>query len=161
MDNIIEYIHKQGYTVAELDPFVRQKAPSFSKLPYDEKFKIVKEVISERQNFRENLAMKKIITESDMGNIKIYNDTLSCFFDNQVGDVENVVYVAEKEEVPNEYKWGKPQFLGHFTVKKKAYLSAYDCSDESVYAFGKGRWFVTLIEPAVFIITKVDEDIRA
>lgn len=46
--NILEYIHKQGYLVTEIDPFVRQKAPSFSELPYDEKFKIVKEVIDER-----------------------------------------------------------------------------------------------------------------
>ncbi len=31
------------------------------------------------------------------------------------------------------------EFLGHFTVKTEAYLSAYDCADEPIYKFEKRR----------------------
>jgi len=56
---------------------------------------------------------------------------------------------------------GKAKFLGHFTVKKEAYLADYDCDDSPIYTFGKGRWFVYLIEEAMLGIEKIDEDIHA
>jgi len=103
--------------------------------------------------------MKNVMTFSDMGSIKIFNDTMSCFFDNNIGDVKNDVVITEKEsDYQHDYK---SKFAGHFTVKTEAYLSKYDCSEEPVHTFGAGRWFVELLEPAYFHIYKVDEDLNA
>ena len=99
----------------------------------------------------------KFKTECDMGNIKIYNDSMSVFFENGVGDVTTTVEILQK--------WnGKPhdaKFLGHFTVKDKAFLSFYDCADEPIYEFSKGRWFVELIKPLYLRIYKCDMDLHA
>ena len=103
--------------------------------------------------------MKKVMTFSDMGSIKIFNDTMSCFFGNDIGDVENNVVITEKEsDYQHDYK---SKFAGHFTVKTEAFLSEYDCEDTPVYTFEPGRWFVELLEPAHFHIYKVDEDLNA
>ena len=117
-----------------------------------------------------------------MGSIKIFNATMSCFFDNGIGDVPTVVYIQDGEDpIPALKKdptrvelspfaplsgselhaKGKAEFLGHFTVKKEAYLADYDCSDYPLYTFGKGRWFVYRYEDAVLIIEKADEDLHA
>ena len=104
--------------------------------------------------------MKKFRTECDMGCIKIYNKGLALFFGNGVGDVTTRVDI---EEIENKNKRGARggEFLGHFTVKDKAQLSAYDCSDEPIYEFKKGRYFVELVKPAYLYIYKCDEDIHA
>lgn len=103
--------------------------------------------------------MKKVMTFSDMGSIKIFNDTMSCFFDNDVGDVENDVVITEKKsDYQHDYK---SKFAGHFTVKTDVHISEYDCDDIPVHTFGVGRWFVELLEPARFHIYKVDEDLNA
>lgn len=101
--------------------------------------------------------MKKFTTSCDMGNIKIFNKDMSCFFDNGVGDVETTVCISEKK-INHE---NNLKFMGHFTVKTEAYLSSYDCSDTPIHTFKKGRWFVYLEKPAHFIIIKEDEDIHA
>jgi hypothetical protein len=100
--------------------------------------------------------MIKHTTYSDMGNIKVFNKELSCFFDNGFGDGKNNVYIY-----PKGTKKRQDNFLGHFTVVTKAHLSEYDCNLDSIYTFSKGRWFVFLKSPCNFIITKVDEDVHA
>lgn len=102
----------------------------------------------------------RFTTYSDMGNIKIHNDTMSVFFSNGYGDGENEVHVYRKKPRRTAI-WPKGEFLGHFTVKTKAWLSEYDCDDSKARAFEKGRWFVHLIKPGKFHIEKVDEDIHA
>lgn len=99
----------------------------------------------------------KIRTFSDMGNIKIHNDTMSCFFANGYGDGGNVVTINTQTQMQSGKNQG--EFLGHFTVKTKAYLSGYDCDDSREYTFGPGRWFVYLISEGVFAINKCDEDL--
>ena len=109
--------------------------------------------------------MKKFETDCDMGCIKIYNEGLSCFFENGIGDVSTIVYVQEEREDKAEkslpLNMNETRFLGHFTVRDEAYLSEYDCADDPIYTFGKGRWFVTLLDTAIILISKADEDLHA
>lgn len=100
----------------------------------------------------------KRITYSDMGAIKIFNDTMSCFFHNGFGDGENRVDIHSRMRTPIKKTW---EFLGHFTIKTEGYLSQYDCSDAGIYTFSRGRWFVYLKEPMRFVIVKEDMDIHA
>jgi hypothetical protein len=96
-------------------------------------------------------------TSCDMGSIKIYTDDVSVFFLNEVGDVPTTTEVYHKKSKKSRNE----EFLGHFTVKTRAFLSAYDCMDDPIYEFPKGRWFVYLKAPAQFIIEKEDEDLHA
>ena len=114
--------------------------------------------------------MKKFETDCDMGSIKIFNESMSCFFANGIGDVTTIVYIQEggnaraivREAAELPYNRAKAKFLGHFTVKTTAYLADYDCSDDNpLYTFSKGRWFVDLLDGAVMLIEKADEDIHA
>ena len=91
-----------------------------------------------------------------MGSIKIFNDSMSCFFDNGFGDGENRVDIVTKKTDTS-----KMEFLGHFTVKTEAHLSRYDCEDDAAHTFGKGRYFVHLVKLQHFVIQKEDEDIHA
>uniref|UniRef100_A0A6M3L1A8 Uncharacterized protein n=1 Tax=viral metagenome TaxID=1070528 RepID=A0A6M3L1A8_9ZZZZ len=109
--------------------------------------------------------MLKFETSCDMGSIKIFNKGMACFFSNGIGDCPTTVYVRENK-IKDMKDLGKfngkhIEFLQHFTVRDKAYLSDYDCADSPIYAFGKGRWFVYRVEDAVMLIEKVDEDIHA
>lgn len=109
--------------------------------------------------------IKKFETSCDMGSVKVFNDSMSAFFSNSIGDVPTVVYIIEKPnpkdaaKLPYDNKTAT--FLGHFTVKTIAYLSDYDCGDNAVYTFKPGRWFVNLLEEGVLLIEKVDEDLHA
>ena len=111
----------------------------------------------------------KLKTMCDMASIKIFNEGMSCFFSNGFGDGENTVNIYKKslicgkkyDDLSKERQKAKDNFLGHFTVKDKAYLSDYDCEDSPAYTFDKGRWFVYLEEPMIFHIEKIDEDIHA
>lgn len=109
----------------------------------------------------------KLVTDCDMGSIKIFNEGMSCFFQNDFGDGSNTVHVYKKKLICSKKfdtlseKRQKAKFLGHFTVKEKAFLSMYDCSDIPIHEFEVGRWFVYLLEPCVFHIEKIDEDIHA
>ena len=109
--------------------------------------------------------MLKFETSCDMGSIKIFNKGMACFFSNDIGDCPTTVYIREKKikdlKDLGKFDGKNIKFLQHFTVKDKAYLSDYDCEDSPIYTFGKGRWFVYLIEEAVMLIEKVDEDIHA
>lgn len=96
----------------------------------------------------------KYKTNCDMGSIKIFNKDLSLFFNNGLGDFETIVEILDKEPKHKE-------FLGHFTVKTKAYLSNYDCEDKAIHTFEKGRYFVYLIKELHLAIVKVGEDINA
>lgn len=100
----------------------------------------------------------KFRTTCDMGSIKIFNQGLSCFFDNKIGDVPTIVEVVK---FTKKDRHCGAKFLGHFTVKDKAYLSAYDCDDDPIYTFNKGRWFVYLLKPAHLRIEKIDNDLHA
>jgi hypothetical protein len=91
-----------------------------------------------------------------MGSIKIYNDTMSVFFSNNIGDFPNKVTICDKNKSN-----AKGEFLGHFTVKTEAFLSRYDCSDEPLYTFTRGRWFVNLVGDSHFFIYKCDNDTHA
>jgi len=91
----------------------------------------------------------------DMGSIKIFTDSMACFFMNDIGDGTNTVDIYEWNVLD---KANKHKFLGHFTVKTKAYLSDYDCEDTPIYRFGKGRWFVYLKGVDHFIIAKCDDE---
>ena len=97
----------------------------------------------------------KLKTVCDMGSIKIFNDTISCFFSNNWGDGENIVEISNKNTKRDTRNY---KFLGHFTVKTEAFLSAYDCEDEPIYTFTKGRWFVYLVKSTKFYISKVDDE---
>jgi len=101
----------------------------------------------------------KYITTCDMGNIKIFSENMSCFFDNGVGDVDTKVEIVEKQPKNlNNY-----EFLGHFSVKKpkSVWLSYYDCSDDKVHNFKVGRWFVYRRKEADIVIMLQDKDIHA
>jgi len=107
--------------------------------------------------------MKTFKCNCDMGSIKIFTDSLSCFFLNDFGDGVNTVRIYPNgRKRPNDGKEhfldGKEHFLGHFTVKTKAYLSANDCMNDAVYEFSKGRWFVNLRGNMEFIIEKIDDE---
>lgn len=112
--------------------------------------------------------MRKFETDCDMGSIKIFNNTMSCFFDNGIGDLPTIVFIQAKvnpkpQEI-NELPFNKnvTRFLGHFTVKTEAYLASYDCSDDNpLYTFSQGRWFVYLLDEAILLIEKADEDLYA
>jgi hypothetical protein len=102
-------------------------------------------------------------TGSDMGNIKIFNEGLSCFFHNGYGDGINKVEIREKPSARNNGDFketNKYEFLGHFTVKNKpVYLGAYDCDDRVAYEFKKtGRYWVYLKKEQSFLIEYMDEE---
>ena len=97
----------------------------------------------------------RFLTDSDMGCIKIYNDGLSCFFDNEIGDICNRVDISFFSG------FGRGKFKGHFTVRKEAYLSNYDCLDTPIFTFPKGRYFIYLVEPGHFLIVKEDEELES
>lgn len=97
-------------------------------------------------------------TSCDMASIKIYSDSLACFFSNNLGDGSNTVEVVKTNRGKD---LSKAEFLGHFTVKTEAHLSMYDCSDEPIYTFGRGRWFVYLVGICSFYIHRCDEDTHA
>jgi hypothetical protein len=97
---------------------------------------------------------KKFKTISDMGSVKIFTSDVSFFFNNGFGDGENIVQINNKT-----LKNSVDSFLGHFTIKTKAYLSEYDCKDNAIYEFEKGRYFVHLVKEGVFNITKEDEEL--
>jgi len=99
----------------------------------------------------------KLTTMCDMGSIKIFNDTMSCFFMNNFGDGTNKVEIIKKTNKNTR----DLEFKGHFTVKTRAYLSAYDCKDEPLYTFSKGRWFVYLKSPQSFLIQKMDNELHS
>ena len=108
--------------------------------------------------------MKKFETSCDMGSIKIFNDSMSCFFDNGLGDLPTTVYIfdpADKEVVTILPHSKHSEFLGHFTVKTVAYLSDYDCEDNAIYTFKPGRWFVQRLDDAIMLIEKEDGDLQA
>lgn len=99
-----------------------------------------------------------------MGSIKIMSESMSCFFDNEVGDGEYEVFVLEDgEELKNEKDL---KFMGHFTIITEGYLMAFDCSEfvdeEKQHRFTSGRYFVYLDkENTILYIKKVDDDIHA
>lgn len=101
--------------------------------------------------------MKSIQTMCDMASIKIHTKDVSFFFDNHSGDGFNEVRLLNKTDKPNS----KAEFLGHFTVKTKAWLSGYDCDDTKVHEFSEGRYFVWLLPYCIFEIKKEDADIHA
>ncbi|HQP51970.1 MAG TPA: hypothetical protein PLA06_07315 [Syntrophorhabdaceae bacterium] len=97
------------------------------------------------------------ITECDMGSIKIFNSSMSLFYENGVvGDGTNIVNIYKRTsvDVPGN-------FVGHFTVKSNdTYLSSYDCIDKPLYKFGKGWWFVYReSEKPIFHIVRTENDI--
>ena len=94
-------------------------------------------------------------TNCDMGAVKIFNDTMACFFDNHVGDCTTKVRIMKG--TPKKYT----EFPGHFTVKTKAYLSDYDCSDVPIHTFNSGRYFVYLIDAAYIAICKEDDELNS
>ena len=101
----------------------------------------------------------KFETSCDMGNIKIFTDDISLFFDNGIGDVKTTVKVYSKE--PKNML--KLHFCGHFTVKNNsAFLSSYDCMDDPIYTFKPGRWFVMRENTKpLFHIYRCDMDLHA
>lgn len=101
----------------------------------------------------------RFTTDCDMGCVKIFNDTMSVFYQNGVGDVPTTVTVDARLKAGPP--WPKGEFLSHFTVKTEAHLAAYDCGDRPVYAFKPGRYFVYRVEDAHIHIQLVDTDIHA
>ena len=102
----------------------------------------------------------KFRTESDMGDVKVYSNGMSAFFANGFGDGVNEVTVVtdEKKRVGKGF-----EFLGHFTAKKanEVFLSSYDCGDDPIHTFGKGRWFVYLKSPQKLVIAKCDDELHS
>ncbi len=102
-------------------------------------------------------------TYSDMGSIRIYTPDVSFFFANGYGDGENIVEVTLKQQ-----EHTTKAFSGHFSVITEAHLAENDCEpsmvcandpERSLYAFGRGRWFVYLDKPGVFVIEYTDDNI--
>lgn len=104
----------------------------------------------------------KFITNCDMGSVKVFSDTMSAFFSNGVGDCPTRVEIYPRKNT-HKNKWPESEFLGHFTVKEKntVHLSYYDCSDDAIYTFGVGRWFVYRPKDRVLLMYRIDGDIHA
>jgi len=81
---------------------------------------------------------RKIVKKyyADMGSIRIFSKDFACFFSNGIGDGAYKLTISNKdfEETKNI------KFVGHFEVRNEAFLSRYDCEDEPIYAFKKGRY---------------------
>lgn len=82
--------------------------------------------------------MKKFKVNADMGSVKVFDKNFSAFFSNGYGDGEATVYISEKEPDRKEFT----QYVELLEIKTKAYLAAYDCNDESIHTFVKGRYHV-------------------
>lgn len=96
-----------------------------------------------------------------MGQIKIFGDEMSVFFDNGAGDLPtNVKIIERKDKKP---KSNSGDFIGHFTAKKKnsIHLAAYDCGNIPVHTFDIGRWFVYRKNDLNMIIEYQDDHIHA
>jgi hypothetical protein len=88
--------------------------------------------------------IKSVICIADMGCIRIYNKSLSCFFNNGFGDGAFAVTIGSNNDTiyRNNDKW---KYEGQFEISKnrKAYLAYYDCkSKDPVATFKKGRYAV-------------------
>jgi hypothetical protein len=92
-----------------------------------------------------------------MASIKIYGQDMSCFFANGIGDSRNQVPIG------NMVNEDQDEFLGHFTVRQRGsvYLSGDDCSNDPMYEFPIGRYFVYLCKPRHFVIALKDQDLHA
>jgi len=107
-----------------------------------------------------------VTTVSDMGNIKIFSKDLSCFFANGFGDADNKVRIINSKKISGVHvskvseQYQDAEFLGHFTAKNddEVFLSEYDCNNEKIHSFKRGRWFVYLLKPLHFLIERVDEE---
>lgn len=99
---------------------------------------------------------------ADMGSMKVMFSGGSCFFDNGIGDVDFKAIISDTEL---KASFENAEHVGHFTVIKKAWLMAYDCSNDKkdrLHEFTKGRYFVSVNpDKCVFYIYKYDEDINA
>lgn len=102
--------------------------------------------------------MKSFITSCDMGAIKIFTKDVALFFNNGIGDLPTTVRIYER---PRKYAPKGAEFIEHFTVKSEAYLSGYDCEDDPIYTFKKGRWFVFLHNNNSFDIVWTDNEVHA
>jgi len=103
-------------------------------------------------------------TNCDMGCIKIFNNTMSCFFNNGVGDVPTMVRIEKPKKTPSGAditEQGYPHFLGHFTVLTEAYLSDYDCGCQPIHKFKPGRYFVYQGDNAKMLILFTDLEIHS
>jgi len=99
---------------------------------------------------------------ADMGTMKIRLKDGSFFYNNGVGDGEYVVNILEpKDGDPEQIIPNKSNFVGHFTIFTKGYLSGYDCSNSGyLHIFTKGRYFVHLEKDGTFWINRIDKDLK-
>ena len=99
----------------------------------------------------------------DMGSMKIlFENSGSCFFSNDIGDIEARVYIFKDEVELRKKRKIALKFVGHFTSFGTAYLMRYDCDNEGkIYNFKQGRYFVELDDKGNFYIWKEDEDTHA
>ncbi len=104
--------------------------------------------------------MKVLKTDSDIGSIKIYNETMALFIPNGIGDCPSKVVICENDSKKEQkLAWKELQPVEQeisfdlFEVKAKAYLSDYDCEEHPIYEFKPGTYFVTLYDNATFLIS--------
>jgi hypothetical protein len=76
---------------------------------------------------------------ADMGCLKIFDENYSSFYHNGYGDgIFNVFIVLDKRREIDK-SW---EYVELVEVKKKAFVSYYDCSDDVMFILPKGRYFV-------------------
>jgi len=105
--------------------------------------------------------MKVLKTNSDIGSIRIYNDTMVLYLRNGIGDVPSKVIIVEnntrkeQELLSKELDQISLNMVASdlFEVKTVAYLSSYDCEEDPIYQFKPGVYHTTLYENATFLIT--------
>lgn len=103
--------------------------------------------------------MKVLKTYADIGSLKIYNETMSLYLRNGVGDLPSKI-IIEENQTPDEEEAIRKELetVGNmvssdiFEVKTTAYLSEYDCDEKPIYQFKAGFCHVTLFENAVFLL---------
>jgi hypothetical protein len=110
--------------------------------------------------------MKVLETNSDIGSIRIYNDTMVIYLDNRIGDLPSKVVICESENkeeqklILGELKDVNNELENrYFAIKTIAYLRDYDCGENPIYAFKPGRYHSVLYENATFLIEWIDNDI--
>ena len=103
--------------------------------------------------------MKVIEVYSEIGSIRIYNETTAFYFSNRFGDFPNKVIICESEEKREQAKSIKQvkhinQQLEFsvFDIYTKAYLSKHDYAETPVYEFKPGHYEVNLYESLTFLI---------
>jgi len=103
--------------------------------------------------------MKIIEVYSDIGSIKIYNETMALYLHNYFGDIPNNVIICESDnhqeqkEAVNQIEHIDQHLAFYFfDIHTEAYLSKYDTTETPTYKFKPGHYTVDLYQTTTFLI---------